>query len=141
MNYSYVAKAVVINKEGKFLVLRRSATDPHAPGRADLPGGGVETGESYVASAARELAEEAGLTVRPELLQLGYTMSRLSSRGDAVIVRFLFFAQVDDDVVTLSHEHDAYEWCEASAFQAALATTAWSEAIDFLMDHHIITAA
>lgn len=141
MNYSYVAKTVVINDEGKFLVLRRSPTDPHAPGRADLPGGGVEEGEEYVVSAVREIAEEAGLIVQPDQLHLAYTMSRLSSRGDTVIVRFLFVAHVEVDTVTLSHEHDAYEWCEAPVFQAALTGTAWGEAIDFLITRGIIASA
>lgn len=120
------------------LVLRRSSTDPHAPGRIDLPGGGVEQGEAYAVSAAREIAEEAGLTVSPEHLRLVYTMSKLSSSGDAVIVRFLFLATVDDAAVTLSHEHDAYEWLDAQQFQPALAKTAWGEGVDFLVQQGLL---
>lgn len=138
MKYSYAAKAIVQDGDGKFLVLRRSSTDSHAPGRVDLPGGGVETGESYATAAAREIAEEAGLTVSPEQLRLVYTMSRLSSSGDAVIVRFLFIARVDDATVTLSYEHDFYEWCDLVSLQDAFKNTAWGEAIDFLATHHIL---
>lgn len=48
-------------------------TDQHrasGPGRAELPGGGVEPGESLAGGAARELAEETGY-VPEELIYLG----------------------------------------------------------------------
>ncbi len=141
MKYSYVAKTVVINPEGKCLVLRRSPTDQHAPGRADLPGGGVEQDEAYAVSAAREIAEEAGISVAPEALQLVYTSTRLASDGGAVIVRFLYLVEIAGSEVTLSYEHDAYEWLEVVHFQAALAGTAWSEAVDFLIARHILPSA
>lgn len=139
MKYIYVAKSIVCRADGKFLVLKRSSTDSHAPGRVDLPGGGVEAGESYTTAAVREIAEEAGLTVSPEQLRLVYAMSRLSPRSDEVIVRFLFVAHVDvAAAVTLSYEHDAYEWCDLASLRNVFEDTSWGEAIEFLATHHIL---
>ena len=138
MKYSYVAKSIIRRADGKLLILRRSSGDPHAPGRADLPGGGVDEGEQYAVAAAREIAEEAGITVLPEQLRLVYTTSRVSSTGDSMILRFLFIAQVDDVAVVLSHEHDAYEWCDLDASLASLNGTVWGEAISLLTAQRIL---
>lgn len=55
------AGAVVRDGDGRLLLVRRG----HAPaaGRWSLPGGRVEAGETPQAAAAREVAEETGLTV------------------------------------------------------------------------------
>lgn len=138
MTYTYVAKTIVVDPTGKVLVLWRSPTDPHAPGRVDLPGGGVEQGERYAVAAAREIAEEAGLKVSADDLQLVYTATGLSSSGEEVIVRLLFLTSVSDASVVLSHEHETYEWLEPKQFLTALASTKWGEAVDFLVARGII---
>ncbi|MFJ6695146.1 NUDIX hydrolase [Streptomyces sp. NPDC091272] len=60
-------------------------------GRWELPGGKVDTGESFEAAAGRELAEESGLLVPPErfrvvgvVLDSGYGLNRISA---AVLAR------------------------------------------------------
>ena len=56
---------LAINKEGKYLLTRR-----HEPGNSrihkkwQLPGGGLEFGESVEQVLAREMEEELGLSVR-----------------------------------------------------------------------------
>jgi 8-oxo-dGTP pyrophosphatase MutT (NUDIX family) len=57
------AFVVVRSTGGEILAHRRAATKRIAPGMWDLGfGGGVAPGESYEDAAARELAEEAGIT-------------------------------------------------------------------------------
>ena len=138
MKYSYVAKSVVRESGGKLLVLQRSATDPHAPGRVDLPGGGVENNERYAESAAREIGEEAGISVSVQGLQLVYTTSRLSSDGATTIVRFLYLTDVSDDKVVLSREHDRYEWLAVRDFCEIMDDTAWGEGIRYIANHGIL---
>jgi len=62
-----VPGAGVLVRDGPDLLLVRRAVDPHA-GQWTAPGGHVETGESPAEAAARELGEEAGLTVDPAAL-------------------------------------------------------------------------
>ncbi|MEV0748464.1 NUDIX domain-containing protein [Streptomyces sp. NPDC050273] len=55
--------AIIVSEQG--LLLGR-----HHRGTIELPGGTVETGESFEAAAVRELGEETGLTARSEDVQL-----------------------------------------------------------------------
>jgi len=58
-----VAVAVVVH-DGRVLVGRRPDDAAEAPGRAEFPGGKVESHETTMAAAARECLEEAGIAVR-----------------------------------------------------------------------------
>jgi 8-oxo-dGTP diphosphatase len=57
------AVAVVV-REGRFLVIRRSAAVV-APGAFCFPGGGIEAGETEEQALVREFHEELGATVVP----------------------------------------------------------------------------
>jgi 8-oxo-dGTP pyrophosphatase MutT (NUDIX family) len=67
------ARVVVLDPDGRVLLLGARLTDPAVPPGDVLfwytPGGGVEDGESLRAAAVRELAEEIGLVVAPEALE------------------------------------------------------------------------
>ncbi|HEV7212531.1 MAG TPA: NUDIX domain-containing protein [Blastococcus sp.] len=67
------ARVVVLDPEGRVLLLGARLTDPAIPPGDVLfwytPGGGVETGESLRAAAVRELAEEIGLVTDPAALE------------------------------------------------------------------------
>ena len=54
----------VIVTDGERLILGHASRSP----RWDIPKGGVEPGETFVAAACRELAEETGLIAPPEAL-------------------------------------------------------------------------
>ncbi len=62
--------AGVIEREGKILICRRRADQPHAL-KWEFPGGKLETGESPESALARELREELGIeaTIGPEVMR------------------------------------------------------------------------
>ena len=70
--------AIVHDAAGRLLLVRRG----HAPsaGLWSVPGGRVEPGESETEAVVRELAEETGLTVRPDRV-----VGRVRVDGDGVV--------------------------------------------------------
>lgn len=56
--------AVIVERDGRVLLLLRSPTMEWMPGRWNLPGGHVEEGETTAQAAARELFEETGLVAQ-----------------------------------------------------------------------------
>lgn len=64
-----IATTVCRDARGRILVHRRSEGLSRFPGLYEvMAGGAVDVGESYEQAAARELAEELGVRVRPRLL-------------------------------------------------------------------------
>jgi len=49
----------------RLFVVRKSADDPHNPGRWEVPGGRMEFGEDVDEHLSREVSEETGLRVQP----------------------------------------------------------------------------
>jgi len=103
------------------LVLRR-ASGGRSPGTWEAVHGAIESGETAVQAALRELREETGLA--PERL---YNASRVEAfyrhAQDEIALIPVFVALVARDAaVRVSAEHDAFEWL---APDAALARVTW----------------
>lgn len=79
----------------------------------DLPGGGVEDGESFESAAIRELNEEIGFTIALKSLML--VRDHWQQDGDRKLHGILYAVQLNSNNlrVTLSDEHDAYYWLRA----------------------------
>lgn len=127
----YVAKAIVRRPGGACLLLVRSQTDLHRPGDFDLPGGGVEADERIEEAVLRELTEETGLlsSSRPVLLRadtMHYGADHFDNQPRDV-VRFLYLVEVADDVVSISEEHEGYEWTDMADLSMKLSHTRWGE--------------
>lgn len=99
-----VAKALVRNSEGLYLVLYRGNTHPLFPGHTDFPGGEVESEETPEAAVAREIQEETGLSVNPNKLK------KLFTKQYQQTTHMLFEAKLaePDTKIALSWEHKDY---------------------------------
>mgnify|MGYP003472192103 CR=1 FL=1 len=60
--YQKYADAIILNNDGKILLLRRAITDTFYPDCYSLPGGKIEEGEEPKEAVLREVLEETGLT-------------------------------------------------------------------------------
>ena len=114
---------------GRYLLLRRSLTRNHAPGRWESGSGRLEQGEGFIDALRRESREELGLDVRIECL-LGTThFYRGESASENEVVGVTFGCSVDDvSGLDLSSEHSEHRWVTAD------------EATSFLPSDHWLTA-
>ncbi len=108
-----VQKALVIDPEGRILIIRRSDTDTRRPLQWDLPGGQLDDKEELIAGVEREIREETGLIPLDTRPVWSKTLHRTWSGGSNSVV-FLFYvshAQSANGVV-LSYEHCDHKWLE-----------------------------
>jgi len=97
------AAVVALCPRGKVLVLRRGPTDPWAPGKWCLPGGGAEPHETLEQAARREAFEEAGLFLGP---------LRPLARVPTIhgFVQVFIGSSTDGRAMLLDGEHDRMAW-------------------------------
>ena len=62
--------AIAVRDGNKVLLLRRGASAPWMPGKWNLPGGHIDSGETGIEAAVRELREETNMIVHPEDIRL-----------------------------------------------------------------------
>jgi dATP pyrophosphohydrolase len=97
----------------EFLCLRRTPVRKTLPGVWQPVTGGIRRGEAALAAAVRELGEETRLTPL-RWWALESVSVYFDARKDAISVLPLFAAEVAwNSTVTLSDEHDAFEWLPA----------------------------
>ncbi|UTW57793.1 NUDIX domain-containing protein [Kordiimonas sp. SCSIO 12603] len=80
-NLPVSAKVVVVSKDGKVLVLRKSS------GIVDLPGGKVEKGENLFEAMERELKEEVGFKAKNFQFVTSWVKTN-KSLGDRLVIVF-----------------------------------------------------
>ena len=114
METHLVGKTLVFNSRQQLLILKRSTSDAHRPGGFDVPGGKIDDGEPILDGAIREALEEAGLVLDASAMRLVYTNAGVgfnASYGRTLnLGRLQFATLVSEQEVTLSDEHDSYEW-------------------------------
>ena len=103
--FGIFVKSFVVYKR-KVLTIQRSNYNGFGNGEWDIPGGGLQFGESPLECLEREIREEAGLTVCID--RLLYALSVINPTRQNVGLFYLGYS--DSDNVTLSHEHSHYLW-------------------------------
>ena len=100
-------KAVIRNKEGKYLLLRRSGGE--AKGVWDIAGGRINPGVSLKENLAREIKEETGFDFDGNGKIIA-AQDIFPSNGDQHIVRITYAVEMDGVPVLNPEEHDEFQW-------------------------------
>jgi len=95
---------IVFNK--RMLLIKRSDYRDEGKGEWDIPGGGLQFGETPLECLHREIKEESGLTVHVDRLLYAVTTLHPTTQG----IGLMYLCRADSDNVTLSHEHSEYIW-------------------------------
>jgi 8-oxo-dGTP diphosphatase len=102
------AKVVIHDDRGCCLLLKRSLSSKGNPGKWDLPGGKVDSAETFEHALLREVAEETGLSI-----SLGRVLGAAESELPTKRVAYLILeGRVELGQVCLSSEHDDFAWVD-----------------------------
>lgn len=112
-NIQITAKAVIVNANGKVLLLKRANNEKTNSLKYDLPGGSIEKGESIKMALIREIEEETGLTdIKIEsILRVSEYPEGHEKFDDLKALRFLVYCN-SGEVKLNPREHGEYEWME-----------------------------
>lgn len=109
----------VLIYNNQVLLLKRAAKD-YLGGLVELPGGGIEAGETLRAALVREIAEETNLTVKASAIQtyIGYFDYETATGKRAR--QFNFLVPITDIVpLKISAEHEAFHWVDMREIEAS----------------------
>jgi 8-oxo-dGTP diphosphatase len=111
-------KSFIMHK-GKVLIIRESSKyeDGINPGKYDVVGGRVEPGQRFDESLRREVKEETGLDIE---IGAAFFVNewRPIVRGEQwQIIGTFFICNANTDHVTLSKDHDHYEWIDPKDYK------------------------
>ena len=101
---------VITRRNGRVLVLKRQHGRALGGGLWGFPGGHIESGETPLAAATRELREECG-AIATYLVRYLPPLIIDSNAAELTLVH----RQFAGGVISLNEEHDDYRWVEASA--------------------------
>lgn len=87
----------------------RRALDDHLGGWYELPGGGVDEGETFTSAAIRETHEETGLTVQEIMGTIDGFDYQTPHKPKVRQINFVVSVR-SGEVKLDPHEHDKFQW-------------------------------
>jgi len=107
-------KAILFDKNGRILTIKRTKTDLARPLYWDFPGGKLDFGEDTNDGIIREIKEETGLDIKD--LSVIDVISGFNDR-DEFWVTICYVARPITTEVKLSGEHNNFKWIDSDKFQ------------------------
>jgi len=133
------AKAVILNNKKQVLIVREAPTYDEGShiGRYGIPGGRLEVGESFNDGLKREVKEETGLEVEViGPICVGEWRPIIKGVPHQIIAIFMACKPKSTEV-TLSNEHDAYEWIDPTRYKEYdLMDPNWDSIMNFVVNLH-----
>lgn len=96
---------LLIVKDNKFLLVKRSPEDDYHPNQWALPGGSMEEGETPEEALIREVREELGISVSNYNFFNDYIID-----GYNMYVFTLVSSDFDENLIKLNEEHTNYKF-------------------------------
>ncbi len=112
---THISTGIAVVQDNKILMVRRAPGD-YLAGVFELPGGGVDEGESILDGALRELVEETGLRARRILGTFDGFDYSTDKKPHVRQINFIVQAE-PVDVKLNPDEHDAYLWVDTEVLQ------------------------
>lgn len=108
----FINRAFVLDRKGRFLIIRRSSAERTNVGEWEIPGGKLDEGQDVTFALEREVFEETGLLVRPTT-RVAYYESYIVPTGPYKGLPYLALigiCKLEKGKVKLSDEHDGFAW-------------------------------
>lgn len=104
--FGLAVKVLLINEEGKILIIKRNTDSKTNAGKWELPGGKVDQGESFDHALIREVYEETNLKITLDHV-VGVSEQHLPLIR---AVHIIMSGKVMEGELNLSNEHEGYAW-------------------------------
>ncbi len=106
-SFSIAVKAIIENKNGELLLIKRSKVDAHKPFVWEIPGGRLNYAENPFDGLKREIKEETGLEID---IKFPLSVHYFTKEDGQKITMIVFFTKALSEEVKLSNEHLEYKW-------------------------------
>jgi 8-oxo-dGTP diphosphatase len=103
-------RALLFDRNGALLMLKRAANSKSNPGKWELPGGKPNKGESFEESLRREVREETGFEINI-YQSVGTADQEVSGYH---VVHVILIATIRSGGLCISHEHSEFRWVKLS---------------------------
>ena len=100
-------KAVIINRKGLILVIKRAGDETHLENLWDVPGGRFDYEETPQEGLKREIMEEAGLEA--EVIEPVTSWTFMRDNGEQVFGT-TFLCEPENPEIKLGEEHTDFQW-------------------------------
>lgn len=131
IRFHITVKGIVVYHR-RVLLLKRARPSTDGLGYWELPGGGLEYGETPNQALIRELREEAGLQI--DVVKPAYTFTKIRSDYQTVGIGYLSITH--SDKIVLSDEHTDYLWCEIEDLQNYLCEEIYNDIIFTINEYY-----
>jgi 8-oxo-dGTP diphosphatase len=108
-----VVEAIIKNKLGEILLLKRSEENKYEIGKWQLPGGKVEENEDYLKAINREVVEEIGCPSEEIKIRKIFPFKSKRHNWQGIINIMVFEGIICDDI-KLSNDHVDFKFVEKS---------------------------